>query len=160
MDLLSISGVEPEKMYDEFNKSGGVSPSQASPTTILKVDLYETAIVLEELGNVIARGGVGIVIASQSGALPLSLEAVTQIIQWPFRLVKLPRRVVALPEFLRSTSCRERCAVVEFYNVDCFFLTPHGLAPPRIRQTSGDRGRRPTETPFAWVPGDHLRAHE
>ena len=42
-------------------------PSQASPATILKVDLYGTALVLEEFGNVIARGGAGVVIASQSG---------------------------------------------------------------------------------------------
>jgi hypothetical protein len=47
--------------------AAGVSPSQASPATILKVDLYGTALVLEEFGNVIARGGSGIVIASQSG---------------------------------------------------------------------------------------------
>jgi NAD(P)-dependent dehydrogenase (short-subunit alcohol dehydrogenase family) len=47
--------------------AAGVSPSQASPATILKVDLYGTALVLEELGNVIARGGSGVVIASQSG---------------------------------------------------------------------------------------------
>jgi NAD(P)-dependent dehydrogenase (short-subunit alcohol dehydrogenase family) len=47
--------------------AAGVSPSQASPETILKVDLYGTALVLEEFGNVIARGGSGIVIASQSG---------------------------------------------------------------------------------------------
>jgi NAD(P)-dependent dehydrogenase (short-subunit alcohol dehydrogenase family) len=47
--------------------AAGVSPSQASPATILKVDLYGTALVLEELGNVIARDGAGVVIASQSG---------------------------------------------------------------------------------------------
>ena len=47
--------------------AAGVSPSQASVTTILKVDLYGTALVLEECGNVIARGGSGVVIASQSG---------------------------------------------------------------------------------------------
>jgi len=47
--------------------AAGVSPTQASPATILKVDLYGTALVLEELGNVIARGGAGVVIASQSG---------------------------------------------------------------------------------------------
>lgn len=47
--------------------AAGVSPSQASPETILKVDLYGTALVLEEFGNVIARGGSGVVIASQSG---------------------------------------------------------------------------------------------
>jgi NAD(P)-dependent dehydrogenase (short-subunit alcohol dehydrogenase family) len=47
--------------------AAGVSPSQASPATILKVDLYGTAVVLEEFGKVIVRGGAGVVIASQSG---------------------------------------------------------------------------------------------
>jgi NAD(P)-dependent dehydrogenase (short-subunit alcohol dehydrogenase family) len=47
--------------------AAGVSPSQASPATILKVDLYGTALVLEEFGNVIAQGGAAVVIASQSG---------------------------------------------------------------------------------------------
>jgi NAD(P)-dependent dehydrogenase (short-subunit alcohol dehydrogenase family) len=57
-------------------QAAGVSPSQASPATILKVDLFGTALVLEEFGNVIARGGSGVVIASQSGhRLPaLSVE--------------------------------------------------------------------------------------
>jgi NAD(P)-dependent dehydrogenase (short-subunit alcohol dehydrogenase family) len=56
--------------------AAGVSPTQASPTTILKVDLYGTALVLEEFGNVIARGGAGVVIASQSGHRlpPLTVE--------------------------------------------------------------------------------------
>jgi NAD(P)-dependent dehydrogenase (short-subunit alcohol dehydrogenase family) len=47
--------------------AAGVSPSQASPETILAVDLYGTAVVLEEFGEVIAGGGSGVVIASQSG---------------------------------------------------------------------------------------------
>ncbi len=47
--------------------AAGVSPSQASPEMILKVDLYGTAVVLEEFGNVIAQGGSAVVIASQSG---------------------------------------------------------------------------------------------
>ena len=47
--------------------AAGVSPTQATPATILLVDLYGTALVLEEFGNVIARGGAGVVIASQSG---------------------------------------------------------------------------------------------
>jgi NAD(P)-dependent dehydrogenase (short-subunit alcohol dehydrogenase family) len=47
--------------------AAGVSPSQASPAAILAVDLYGTAVLLEEFGNVIARGGAGIVISSQSG---------------------------------------------------------------------------------------------
>ena len=47
--------------------AAGVSPSQASPETILSVDLYGTAVVLEEFGSVIASDGAGVVIASQSG---------------------------------------------------------------------------------------------
>ena len=52
-------------------------PSQASVAAILKVDLYGTALVLEEFGNVIATGGgSGVVIASQSGHRlpPLTVE--------------------------------------------------------------------------------------
>ncbi|WGW22227.1 SDR family oxidoreductase [Limosilactobacillus fermentum] len=45
----------------------GVSPSQASIETILKVDLYGTAVLLEEVGKVIEEGGAVIVISSQSG---------------------------------------------------------------------------------------------
>ncbi|MEH3146454.1 MAG: SDR family oxidoreductase [Methylobacterium frigidaeris] len=47
--------------------AAGVSPTQAPPETILKVDLYGTALVLEAFGAVIARGGAGVVVASQSG---------------------------------------------------------------------------------------------
>jgi NAD(P)-dependent dehydrogenase (short-subunit alcohol dehydrogenase family) len=47
--------------------AAGVSPSQAKPEVILAVDLYGTALVLEEFGNIIAPGGSGVVIASQSG---------------------------------------------------------------------------------------------
>jgi NAD(P)-dependent dehydrogenase (short-subunit alcohol dehydrogenase family) len=47
--------------------AAGVSPSQASPELILSVDLYGTALVLEEFGDVISPGGAGVVIASQSG---------------------------------------------------------------------------------------------
>jgi NAD(P)-dependent dehydrogenase (short-subunit alcohol dehydrogenase family) len=56
--------------------AAGVSPTQAAPATILKVDLYGTALVLEEFGNVIARGGAGVVIASQSGhrLAPLTVD--------------------------------------------------------------------------------------
>ncbi len=50
-----------------FINAAGVSPSQAPIETILKVDLYGTAVLLEEVGKVIAKGGVGITISSQSG---------------------------------------------------------------------------------------------
>lgn len=47
--------------------AAGVSPSQASIETILKVDLYGTAVLLEEVGKVIAEKGTGVTISSQSG---------------------------------------------------------------------------------------------
>lgn len=47
--------------------AAGVSPSQAPVETILKVDLYGTAVLLEEVGKVIVPGGVGVTISSQSG---------------------------------------------------------------------------------------------
>jgi NAD(P)-dependent dehydrogenase (short-subunit alcohol dehydrogenase family) len=73
--------------------AAGVSPTQASPETILKVDLYGTALVLEEFGNVIARGGSGVVIASQSGHRlpPLSVEQNAALATTPVEeLLKLP----------------------------------------------------------------------
>lgn len=47
--------------------AAGVSPSQAPIEAILKVDLYGTAVLLEEVGKVIAEGGVGVTVSSQSG---------------------------------------------------------------------------------------------
>ena len=47
--------------------AAGVSPSQAPIETILKVDLYGTAVLLEEVGKVIREGGTGVTISSQSG---------------------------------------------------------------------------------------------
>lgn len=47
--------------------AAGVSPSQASVETILKVDLYGTAVLLEEAGKVITPGGTGVTVSSQSG---------------------------------------------------------------------------------------------
>jgi len=73
--------------------AAGVSPSQASPDTILKVDLYGTALVLEEFGSVIARGGSGVVIASQSGHRlgPLSTGQNALLATTPVEeLLKLP----------------------------------------------------------------------
>lgn len=47
--------------------AAGVSPSQAPVEVVLKVDLYGTAVLLEEVGKVIAEGGTGVTISSQSG---------------------------------------------------------------------------------------------
>ena len=50
-----------------FINAAGVSPSQAPIEAILKVDLYGTAVLLEEVGKVIKKGGCGVTISSQSG---------------------------------------------------------------------------------------------
>jgi NAD(P)-dependent dehydrogenase (short-subunit alcohol dehydrogenase family) len=47
--------------------AAGVSPSQAPIETILKVDLYGSAVMMEEVGKIIAPGGSGVMISSQSG---------------------------------------------------------------------------------------------
>jgi NAD(P)-dependent dehydrogenase (short-subunit alcohol dehydrogenase family) len=74
MDLSSRESIK--AMITEGQKYGeikdmviaaGVSPSQAPIETILKVDLYGSAVMMEEVGKVIADGGSGIMISSQSG---------------------------------------------------------------------------------------------
>lgn len=73
--------------------AAGVSPSQASPETILKVDLYGAALVLDAFGEVIAEGGSGVVIASQSGHRlpPLTVEQNQALAMTPVeRLLDLP----------------------------------------------------------------------
>lgn len=59
-----------------FINAAGVSPSQAPIEVILKVDLYGTAVLLEEVGKVIKEGGVGVTISSQSGHRMKQLGAV------------------------------------------------------------------------------------
>lgn len=74
MDLSSRESIKSliskAQEYGEIKmlvNGAGVSPSQASIEAILKVDLYGTAVLLEEVGKVIAEGGVGVTISSQSG---------------------------------------------------------------------------------------------
>jgi NAD(P)-dependent dehydrogenase (short-subunit alcohol dehydrogenase family) len=74
-------------------QAAGVSPTQAPPETILKVDLYGTALLLEEFGKAIARGGAGVVIASQSGHRlpPLTVEQNRALATTPVEdLLRLP----------------------------------------------------------------------
>lgn len=74
MDLSSRESIRgliaQAQKYGEITmlvNAAGVSPSQAPVEAILKVDLYGTAVLLEEVGKVIAPGGVGVTISSQSG---------------------------------------------------------------------------------------------
>ncbi len=74
MDLSSRASIRQmvakAEAYGEIKmlvNGAGVSPSQAPIEAILKVDLYGTAVLLEEIGKVIAEGGTGVTISSQSG---------------------------------------------------------------------------------------------
>lgn len=74
MDLSSRESImkliEKAQSFGEVSmqvNAAGVSPSQAPIEAILKVDLYGTAILLEEVGKIIKKGGVGVTISSQSG---------------------------------------------------------------------------------------------
>ncbi len=74
--------------------AAGVSPSQAPVAEILRVDLYGTSVLLEEFGKMIAEGGSGVIISSQSGhrlpALPqeqndaLAITSVDKLLDLPF----------------------------------------------------------------------------
>ena len=66
--ILNI--IDVAKSYGDITmlvNAAGISPSQAPIEAILKVDLYGTAVLLEEVGKVIAEGGTGVTISSQSG---------------------------------------------------------------------------------------------
>lgn len=74
MDISSresiLNIIDEAQKYGEISiliNGAGVSPSQASIEQILKIDLYGTAVLLEEIGKIIKEGGVGVTISSQSG---------------------------------------------------------------------------------------------
>ena len=110
VDLSSRESIK--EMIAEARKFGdikmlvnaaGVSPSQAPIEAILKVDLYGTAVLLEEVGKVIAEGGVGVTISSQSGhRMPaLTPEEDWQLAMTPTEeLLSLP---ILQPENIRDT---------------------------------------------------------
>lgn len=83
--------------------AAGVSPSQAPIETILKVDLYGTAVLLEEVGRVIKEGGTGVTISSQSGhRMPaLGAEIDEQLATTPTE--ELLNLEVLQPENIRDT---------------------------------------------------------
>lgn len=82
--------------------AAGVSPSQAHIEAILKVDLYGTAVLLEEVGKVIASGGVGVTISSQSGWRMPALTA-----QQDEQLATTPTEELLLLDFLQPENIRD-----------------------------------------------------
>lgn len=82
--------------------AAGVSPSQATIEAILKVDLYGTAVLLEEVGQVIAPGGVDVTISSQSGWRMPALTA-----EQDMQLATTPAEELLSLDFLRPENIRD-----------------------------------------------------
>ena len=103
-DILAI--IKKAQEFGEIKyliNAAGVSPSQAPIEAILRVDLYGTAVLLEEVGKVIAAGGSGVTISSQSGwRMPqLTPEEDRQLAMTPTEeLLSLP---LLQPENIRDT---------------------------------------------------------
>ena len=112
------------KVVDEAVKRGdvknvvnaaGVSPSQASVSEILRVDMFGTSVLLEEFGKVIGNGGSGIVISSQSGhrlpALPqeqndaLAMTAPEDLLNLDF--------IRSISDTLKAYQYSKRCNVLK-----------------------------------------------
>ena len=101
--------------------AAGVSPSQAPVETILKVDLYGTSVLLEEFGKVIADGGSGVVISSQSGhrlpALPeeqnaaLATAPTEELLALPF--------LASITDTLKAYQYSKRCNVLRVAGEAC-----------------------------------------
>lgn len=120
MDLSSrtsiLQMIETARQYGEISmlvNAAGVSPSQASIETILKVDLYGTAVLLEEVGKVIRKGGVGVTISSQSGwrMSALTLEEDELLATTPAEvLLALPMlQVGQIKDTLHAYQLAKRC---------------------------------------------------
>ncbi len=109
MDLSSRGSIQvfiaEGQKYGEIKmlvNAAGVSPSQAPIEAILKVDLYGTAVLLEEVGKVIAQGGVGVTISSQSGwRMP------TLTVEQDLLLATTPAKELLKLDFLQPENIRD-----------------------------------------------------
>ena len=102
-------------MVKHVVNAAGVSPSQAPISEILRVDMYGTSVLLEEFGKVIAPGGSGIVISSQSGhrlpALPQEQNDALAMSQ-PKDLLRLDF-VSSITDTLKAYQYSKRCNVLK-----------------------------------------------
>ena len=109
MDLSSRASIQnliaEGQKYGEIKmlvNAAGVSPSQAPIEAILNVDLYGTAVLLEEVGKVIAAGGVGVTISSQSGWRMPALTA-----EQDAQLATAPTEELLQLDFLQPENIRD-----------------------------------------------------
>ena len=110
MDLSSresiLNIIAKAQKYGEISmlvNAAGVSPSQAPVEALLKVDLYGTAVLLEEVGKVIKQGGVGVTISSQSGWRMPALTAMEDELLATTPTEELLKLPLLQPENIRDT---------------------------------------------------------
>ncbi|MBQ6037987.1 MAG: SDR family oxidoreductase [Bacteroidaceae bacterium] len=112
LNLVQFATSKGDVMY--LVNAAGVSPSQAPVHHILQVDLYGTSVLLEEFGKVIAEGGSGVIISSQSGhrlpALPqeqndaLAMSPCDELLELPF--------LKQITDTLKAYQYSKRCNVL------------------------------------------------
>jgi NAD(P)-dependent dehydrogenase (short-subunit alcohol dehydrogenase family) len=100
--LQLIAAVQKEGKISMFINAAGVSPSQAPIEQILKVDLYGTAVLLEEFGKVIKVGGTGVTISSQSGHRMPALKPETD-----WQLATTPSEELLNLEVLKTVNIKD-----------------------------------------------------
>lgn len=143
MDLFScesiLNMISEAREYGEISmlvNAAGVSPSQAPVEAILKVDLYGTAVLLEEVGKVIRQGGAGVTISSQSGWRMPALTAEEDELLATTPAEKLLALPLLKPDNIRDTlhayQMAKRC---NWFCILCF-LAPIVWKQARIRRTA------------------------
>lgn len=81
-----------------FIDTAGASPNQAAPEHILALDMMGTGYAVDAFGKVMARGGAGLIVSSQTGYMyPIPYEIEQEILNTPTeQLMELP--------FIRETA--------------------------------------------------------
>ena len=137
-DILKLVGFATNKGYvTNVVNAAGVSPSQAPVAEILRVDLYGTSVLLEEFGKVIAEGGSGAIISSQSGhRLPALLQEQNDALATTpvDKLLELPF-LKEINDTLKAYQYSKRCNVLRVM----FEATRWGITPLANDELHGPR---------------------
>ena len=154
-DILAV--IEHAQQFGSITNvicAGGVSPSQAPIAEILRVDLYGSSVLLEEFGKVIALGGSGVVVSSQSGH---RLPALTQEQNWALAMTPTEELLdldflseEAIGTTLRAYQYAKRCNVLRVQAQACewgrrgvrvFSISPGIIMTPlAFDELNGPRG--------------------
>lgn len=152
MDLASRESImkliEKAQSFGEVSmlvNAAGVSPSQAPVEAILKADLYGTAVLLEEVGKIIKKGGVGVTISSQSGWRMPALTAEEDELLATAPTEELLNLSLLQPENIRDTlhayqiakRCNEKRVMAEAVKWGAAWRASQRHCPGNCRDASG-----------------------